>query len=91
MAVIHIPEEEAAKTLSDLIKRVRLGEEFVIDGSNSSARLVADIPRGRTAAEMIAILDKLPGEREVMDEDFARDVRSFRERHSGESLGAKWE
>jgi hypothetical protein len=92
MAVIHIPEEEASKDLSALLKKVALGDEVVIDGAATSARLIQEkIPRGRTVAQMRAILESLPGERGYMDEDFARDVLNFRKRHPESLDGSKWD
>jgi hypothetical protein len=88
MAVVHIPEEEAAKDLKSLLARALRGEDVVIDASSASVRLVPE-PKRRTAAEALAILKELPGERAEMDEDFARDVMNFRKRHP-ESLGSKW-
>jgi hypothetical protein len=89
MAIVHIPEEEAAKDLKSLLVRVLRGENVVIDTSSASVRLVPE-PKPRTVAEALAILEQLPGERAEMDEDFARDVMNFRKRHP-ESLGSKWE
>ncbi|HEY5331772.1 MAG TPA: hypothetical protein VIJ79_17975 [Acidobacteriaceae bacterium] len=89
MAVLHIPEEEAAKDLKSLLARALRGEQVVIDASSASVRLVPE-PKTRTVAEALAILERLPGERAEMDEDFARDVMNFRKCHP-ESLGSKWE
>jgi hypothetical protein len=92
MAVIHISEEEAAKELGSLVKRVSQGDEFVIDGPTSSAKLVPNgPPTARTGAEIIAILEGLPGVRGVMDEDFARDIMDFRKRHPESLDGSKWD
>jgi hypothetical protein len=41
MAVIHIPEEEAAKTLGSLVTRAAQRDEIVINGPSPSAKLVA--------------------------------------------------
>jgi antitoxin (DNA-binding transcriptional repressor) of toxin-antitoxin stability system len=92
MAVIHIPEEEATKDLKALLARVAQGDEFVIDGATTSFRLVPSTPmKPRTGAEMLEILANLPGERGVMDEDFARDVRSFREGHPESLDSSRWD
>jgi hypothetical protein len=92
MSVIHIPEEEAVKDPGSLVARASQGDEFVIDGPTSSARLVSNgPPKARTGAEIIAILDGLPDVSGVMDDDFARDVMEFRKRHP-ESLDAtRWD
>jgi hypothetical protein len=92
MAVIHIPEEEAAKNLGSLVTRASRGDEIVIDGPSTSARLVANgPPKTRTGAEILEIYDNLPGERGVMDEDFARDVMEFRRRHPESLDSSKWD
>jgi antitoxin (DNA-binding transcriptional repressor) of toxin-antitoxin stability system len=91
MAVIHIPEEEAAKDLSGLMAKVARGDEIVIKGVSMSARLIPERPKGRTGKEMLEILANLPGERGIMDEDFAPDVRSFRERHREPLDSTKWD
>jgi len=92
MAVIHISEEEAAKNLGSLVTRAAQGDDIVIDGPTSSAKLVAHgRPKPRSGAEILAILESLPGERGVMDADFARDVRQFRENHPESLDGSKWD
>jgi hypothetical protein len=91
MAVIHIPEEEAAKDLSSLMKKVALGDEILIEGKMANFRLLPDKPRLRTGAEILERLAAIPGPPAVMDEEFANDIRSFRERHAGESFGDKWD
>jgi hypothetical protein len=91
MAVIHIPEEEAAKDLAGLMKKAALGDEILIEGSMANFRLVPDKPVLRTGAEILKRLAAMPGPPAVMDPDFANDIRSFRERHAGESLGDKWD
>jgi len=92
MAVIHIPEEEAAKTLGSLVTRAAQGDEIVINGPSSSAKLVANGPiRSRTGAEILAMYDNLPGERGFMDEDFARDVMEFRKRHPEGLDSTRWD
>ena len=92
MSVVHITEEEAAKNLGSLVTRASQGDEIVIAGPTSSARLISNGPLlGRTGAEIIAILDTLPDVRGVMDDDFARDVMDFRKRHPESLDGSKWD
>jgi hypothetical protein len=92
MAVIHIPEEEAAKNLKSVLARAELGEDIAIDGSNSSFRLVPSTRRSpRSGTEILKMFADLPGERGIMDEDFARDVRSFREGHPESLDSSKWD
>lgn len=92
MAVIHIPEEEAARDLKGLLARTQLGEDIVIDGPTASFRLIQTPPvRPRNGAEILELYRSLPGERGVMDEDFARDVRSFRQGHPESLDSSKWD
>jgi hypothetical protein len=91
MAVIHIPEEEAAKDLGSLMKKAALGDEILIEGTTENFRLVPDRPRLRTGAEILERLAAIPGSPAVMDTDFANDIRNFRERHASESFGDKWD
>jgi hypothetical protein len=91
MSVIHIPEAEAAKDIGSVLERVGRGEEIVIDRAAASVRLLPESKfTPRTLKEMIAILESLPGQRGVVDADFAADARSFRERHP-EGLRNPWE
>jgi hypothetical protein len=92
MAVIHIPEEEAVKDFDSVLTKHHAGDGIVIDGPASSAKLVANgRPKVRTVADILEIYDNLPGERGVMDEDFARDVLEFRKRHPESLDSSKWD
>ncbi len=92
MAAIHIPEAEAAKDLRLVLARAEQGEEIVIDSPTASFRLSRATPiKPRSGAEILKAFASLPGERGVMDEDFARDVRSLRERHPESLDSSKWE
>jgi len=92
MAVIHIPEEEAAKDLGALLEKVALGDEIVIDGKSNSVRMVSDSPpKPRSGKEILAFFAKRGGERGVIDEDFAKDVASFREAHPESLDSTKWD
>jgi hypothetical protein len=44
----------------------------------------------RTVGEAVAMLRQLPGERGVMDEEFARDVRQFREVQAESIDSSRW-
>jgi len=91
MAVIHIPEEEAARDLSSLLARVAEGDEIVIEGPHHSARLVfEESPKARSGTEILKILARLP-RRSPVDDEFAHDVMSFRERHSEPLDSSKWD
>ena len=92
MSTVHISEEDAEASLQTLLARASTGEQIVIDMPGSSVRLVPNqMPQGRTGHEMLAILNGLPGERGVMDETFAADVRSFRACHPEGLDGTKWD
>jgi antitoxin (DNA-binding transcriptional repressor) of toxin-antitoxin stability system len=92
MAVIHIPEEEAAKDLGNLLARVTRGDEIVIDGATTSVRLIPEgSPKGRTGAEMLAILNSLPGERAVIDDDFAADIEFAMNRMRSLPRNSPWD
>ncbi|MBW4038176.1 MAG: hypothetical protein HIU91_04725 [Acidobacteria bacterium] len=92
MAVIHIPQEEALRDFEHLLARVAHGDEIVIEGAARSARLVAEeSAKGRTGAEMMAILDRLPGERAVIDEKFANDVREAMDRMRSLPRNSPWD
>jgi hypothetical protein len=90
MAVVHITEEEAVKDFADVLSRIDEGNAVVIERKGSQLELVLR-PRMRTVKESLAILDALPGERGFMDEEFARDVRKFRERHPESLDSSKWD
>src|SRR5665213_2421656 len=77
MSVVHISEEEAVRDFAEVLSHIDEGKEVVIERKGSRLELVPK-PRMRTVGEARAILASLPGERGVMDEEFARDVRNFR-------------
>jgi hypothetical protein len=90
MSVVYIPEEEALKDFAVVLSRIDEGQRVVIDRQGSQLELVPKY-RLRTVKEALAILDALPGERGVMDPEFARDVRNFRERHRESLDSSKWD
>jgi antitoxin (DNA-binding transcriptional repressor) of toxin-antitoxin stability system len=82
MAVIHIPENEAARDLPGLLARVRAGEEIVIEkeASPSVVLRVAVEPRGRLLSESIALAEahaKELGYEPSMDPEFAADLEEI--------------
>jgi len=91
MSVIHIPAEEASKDLDDLMSKALRGDEVLIEGSTAYFKLVPHGPIPRTGAEILARIAARPGPRGIMDPDFARDIRSFRERHPESLDGSKWD
>lgn len=77
MAVIHIPEAEAARDFAGVIARVTAGEEVVIDteaGRSVAIRAVEE-PRVRTLSDFVQWREE---HRHLVDEDFARDVEEAR-------------
>jgi hypothetical protein len=92
MAVIHIPQEEALRDFDHLLARVAHGDEIVIEGAAQSARLIAEEHRkGRTGAEMLAILKGLPGERAVIDDEFANDIQEAMDRMRNLPRNSPWD
>ncbi len=80
MSIVHISEEEAINDFRAVLNRIDEGAYIVIDRASGKVDVSSGLVRPLTFAEAI---EKLPNESiGVMDEDFARDVRSFRERHS---------
>ena len=82
MAIVHIPESEAARDLPGLLARVRAGEEIVIEKEASAAVLlrVAVEPRGRLLSESLALAEahaKEIGFEPVMDPEFAADLEDI--------------
>jgi antitoxin (DNA-binding transcriptional repressor) of toxin-antitoxin stability system len=80
MSGVHIPEEEAIRDFGAVLAKVDAGDEVVIDRANVPVKVIPSRPAFRTVADALAIL-KARGDEGVMDEEFARDVRNFRERH----------
>jgi antitoxin (DNA-binding transcriptional repressor) of toxin-antitoxin stability system len=82
MAVIHIPEAEAARDFPGLLARVREGAEIVIEkeASPSVVLRVAVEPRGRLLSESIALAEaheKELGYEPRMDPEFAADLEEI--------------
>jgi hypothetical protein len=91
MALVHISEEEALRDFGAVLTRAKGGEDIMIDAPDVPLMISRRRgPRLRTGEEMLAILKSLPGERGYVDEDFARDVMDFRERHSKDYLRDPW-
>jgi antitoxin (DNA-binding transcriptional repressor) of toxin-antitoxin stability system len=82
MAVIHIPEAEAARDFAGLLARVRSGDEIVIEKEALPAIVlrVAEEPRGRKLSESIALATehaRTTGFEPRMDPDFAGDLEEI--------------
>ncbi|HZL25928.1 MAG TPA: hypothetical protein VFC39_05305 [Acidobacteriaceae bacterium] len=94
MAVLHISEEEAVKDFGSVLSKVDDGYEIVVDRPGPSVTIKGvGLPPARTIAEGLAILEEREklGVLGVMDEDFANDVRKFRERHPESLDSSKWD
>jgi hypothetical protein len=90
MAVIHIPEEEAVRDFGAVLSKIDAGNSIVIDRGATTVVLESSKPM-RTIAEALEILKNLPGERAVMDEDFAADVRFAMERMRTPPRTSPWD
>jgi hypothetical protein len=92
MAVIHIPEAEAAKDLGSLMKKAALGDEIIIDGTTTSARLMPQqTSRLRTVGEALLIL-KERGNIATGDPGFADDLQFVVDRmRSVPTLPSPWD
>jgi hypothetical protein len=89
MSIVHISEEEAINDFRAVLNLIDEGTHIIIDRASGSVDVSSGPVRPLTFAEAI---EKLPKESTgVMDEDFARDVRSFRQRHSEGFDSSKWD
>ncbi|MGA2205263.1 MAG: hypothetical protein ABSG10_00890 [Terracidiphilus sp.] len=81
MGVVHIPEAEAARSLSALMMRAYAGEEIVIDNGALTVVLTPSLaPRRRSVSECIALArshEETASETPVLDADFAADVEEI--------------
>ena len=77
MAVVHIPEAEAARDLPGLLARVRAGEEIVIEKEAAPAvvlRVAAERPLRRLSESLR--LAKEHGSTATLDSGFAHDLEA---------------
>lgn len=81
MAMVYIPEAEAARDLPRLLARVRAGEEIVIENEAAPAVLLRALePRARLLSESIALARKHAeesGYEPRMDPEFAADLEEI--------------
>ena len=81
MATFHFAEAEAAADFAAVMKRVRAGEEVLIqNGAETVASIRPVKPRGRSLSESIAMAEaysKELGNKPVMDPDFADDIEEI--------------
>jgi antitoxin (DNA-binding transcriptional repressor) of toxin-antitoxin stability system len=97
-SVFHISEEEAARDFGALIRRVRSGEEIVVEESGRPVVIMkaAEDPaavRGRTAVEILEGLARWEAEHGplLIDTDFAGDVAEAHERMNQPLDSSKWD
>jgi len=90
MAVIRIPEEEAARDFAGVIARVSAGEEVVIERGNAPAVVlrVAD-PHLRRLSDSLRLSEE-HGSTATLDGNFGRDLEAIVNSHS-EPLQNSWE
>jgi prevent-host-death family protein len=78
--VIHVSEDEAARTFADLMARVREGSEVIIEKNSSPIAVLHPAePERRSISEAIALLSE--DSKGVVDSDFAAAVRAAVDSH----------
>jgi len=93
MAVIHIPEAEAAHNLTGLLAKVRAGEDVIIESDVDAFSVV----RARKAKLQPRLLSEvLEGLRRnaannLLDDQFGNDVEAGIKSHEHERLIDPWE
>ncbi len=91
MAVVHIPEAEAARDFASVIARASAGEEVVIDRGTAPAvviRAVVD-PHLRRLSDSLRLAEE-HGSTATLDGDFGRDLMEVIGSHP-EPLRNPWE
>ena len=103
-AVIHISEDEAARDFAAVMRRVRAGDEVVVEdadgpvavmrppGTNGDTSGASRIP-GKTAGEIIEGLRLWEAEHGplIVDKDFADDVEEARRWTNQPMDDSKWD
>jgi antitoxin (DNA-binding transcriptional repressor) of toxin-antitoxin stability system len=79
MATFHISEAEAESNFSDLMEKVRAGDEVVIESHAEPVAVVRapGLPRARLLSELLALAEARIKERGyglTLDPDFASDM-----------------
>lgn len=91
MAVIHIPEAEAARDFTGLLARVRAGEEIaIVKDSSPSVILRVDVERPLRKLSESLRLAKEHGSTAILDGNFGRDLEAVINSHS-EPLKNLWD
>lgn len=91
MAVIHIPEAEAARDFASVIARASAGEEIVIERNAAPAvimRVVVD-PHLRRLSESLRLAEE-NGSMATLDGNFGRDLEAVIASHN-DPLRNPWE
>lgn len=93
--VVHISEAEAARDFSALLRRVRDGEEVVVDceGGFEAVVKVAQPSKGRKITEILEALREREARQglAVPDDQFARDVAEAHERYNAPLDSSAWD
>jgi antitoxin (DNA-binding transcriptional repressor) of toxin-antitoxin stability system len=103
-AIVHISEEEAARDFAAVMRRVRAGDEVIVEdggtpvavmrspGTNRDISDSSKIP-GKTLGEIVEGLRRWEAEHGplVVDEDFAADVEEARRWTNQPMDDSKWD
>ena len=74
MAQVHMPEDEVARDLHDVLANVQQGEEVVVEQNHRPVAVIrSPIPRGRLLSECIALAEARASTA-TLDEGFMTDV-----------------
>ncbi len=92
MAVVHMSEAYVVKDIAAVMKKVRQGNEIVIELGNRPVAVIkpSEPLAGRMISEVIADL-KARGLSAVMDDDFAQDIADGVKAHRQPGNPPSWE
>lgn len=87
--LVHISEQQAPSETAELLRRLRAGEEIIIQGETEAFRLTR-IPKPGTLAEFFA--DPAVGQaRAMLDSSFADDLEAAAEIGRRERFDPAWD
>ena len=92
MAVIHIPEAEAARDFARLLAQVHAGKEIRID-SGSSTIAMHRVPNANGREKTLSEAIRLAEERRssvTLDDQFSRDLEAVICNHEHEGIRDPW-
>ena len=92
MAVIHIPEAEAARSFADLLAQVRSGKEIHIESGSSTIamhRIRNANGREKTLSEAIRLAEERQSS-VTLDDQFSRDLETVISNHEHEGIRDPW-